>query len=409
MAKVLEHHAKALLKERGLPVPEGFVIRDPEDRRLDSPPVGPPWMLKALVPLGRKGKAGLVRKAANPAEARRIASELLGRQHGGFRIEQILVEEQVPIQREFYVAFLYDSIARAPLLMFSPQGGMDIEALSQLHPERIFRQVIDAGGGLHPFQARALCFKAGMRAELTARLAPVLTSLWRLFYDLDLRLLEINPLALLADGRLSLAGVLLNVDDDALFRHPDLSGIAEYGLDRSLSNLTARERRVVEADLAAPGSGAVRYTELDGDIALAVIGGGASLVVMDAIIRKGGRPANYSDIGPGKDSRAKMMALLEAALSKPGLKGFMTGSSVLAAADLSGMGPGLLQFMKDRGFDPRNTPVVVRLAGLGEERNRQALAGVPGIHFFGSEITIEEAAEKIVALVGSSASGGATA
>ncbi len=377
MAKILEHHAKALLRARGLPVPSGFTVQDLEDNQLTLPPVDPPWMIKALVPSGRKGKAGLVRPAATLPQARAIAADLLGREFDGFAVEQVLIEKMESIRKELYVSFTYDNLTRSPVLLFSPRGGVEIEELAQAHPELLFRHAIDIIAGFHPFQARSLCFEAGLAGSETALVAPLLVELWRLFYNLDLRLLEINPLALTEAGRPSLVGVLLNVDDDALFRHPELADIAVYGLDRSLASLTPRERLVVDADLAAPGSGAVRYTEFEGEIAFGIIGGGASLVVMDAIMRQGGRPANYSDIGPGKDSPAKMKALLEATLTKPGLKGFIAGSSVLAATDLSEMGPGLLQAMRMYGLDPEKTPVVVRLAGLGEEHNRQVLAVHP--------------------------------
>ncbi len=400
MAKILEHHTKQLLGKNGILVPAAEAIDSLQALDAVAASVPLPWMIKALVPMGKKGKAGLVRPAPDIDTARSIASEMLGTEKAGCRIDRLLVENRCAIQKELFVSITYDNLSRTPVILFSTRGGMEIEQLVRRHPQRLFRREINIVEGFHAFQARSICFEAGLDKSETAKVAPVLVSIYALFYSLDARLLEINPLAITETGEVCAVGTLLNVDDEALFRHPELAGIAQYGAERSLSNLTEREKMVVEADLAAPGSGAVRYTEFaDGDIAFNIVGGGASLIAMDAIIRCGGRPANYSDVGPGKGSKDKMVALLQATLTKPGIKAFITGANIIGASDISGIGEGVAQTLKMLAIDPLKIPTVARWAGIGEENARKAFEAIPGLHYFGSEVSIEEAAEKIVELV----------
>jgi len=400
MAKILEHHTKDLLNKNGIPVPYGVVVDSLEavDKVVESVPL--PWIIKALVPMGKKGKAGLVLEASDIDTAKILANEIIGTEKAGYKIDKILIENKSPIQKELFASITYDNLSRTPIILFSPQGGMEIEELVTRHPELLFRREVNILEGFHSFQARSLCFEAGLSKDETAKVAPVLILIYNLFYSLDARLLEINPLVITDSGDICAVGTLLNVDDDALFRHPELNGIAQYGIDRSLSNLTEREKIVVEADLAAPGSGAVRYTEFEhGDIAFNIIGGGASLIAMDAIIRCGGRPANYSDVGPGKGSKDKMAALLQVTLTKPGIKAFITGANIIGASDISNVGKGIRQALKMLKIDPIKMPIIARWAGIGEEEARKVFEAIPGVHYYGSEVSIEEAAEKIVDLV----------
>lgn len=399
MARILEHHTKDLLNKNGIPVPSGTVVDSVEafDKVVDSVPL--PWVIKALAPIGKKGKAGLVVEASDIDMAKTLAKHILGTEKAGYKIDKILVENKIPTQKELFVSVTYEDLSRAPIILFSPQGGVEVEELINRHPELLIRHEVNIIEGFHTFQARSICFEAGLNKDETLKVAPALVSIYNLFYSLDARLLEINPLAITDSGDICAVGTLLNIDDDALFRHPELDGIAQYGIDRSLSNLTERERRVIEADLAAPGSGAVRYTEFeDGDIAFNIIGGGASLVAMDAIIRCGGRPANYSDVGPGKSSKEKMVTLLWATLTKPGIKAFITGANIIGASDISGVAKGIEQALKELKIDPLKIPIVARWAGIGEEEARKAFEAIRGVHYYGSEVSIEEAAEKIVAL-----------
>ena len=397
MGRVLENDIKELLSEHGIHVPRGRRIFSADEAANASAELSAPCMVKALIPMGKKGKAGLVLKAENAQAARKHTATLLGRHVGGFTVNSVLIEELVDIRREFYVSFGYDSRTRSPIMLFASEGGVEIETFAREHPDRLSKTTIDILEGLHPFMTRDVCFQAGLSKEETQTIAPVLVSLYEVFYKYDARLLEINPLAITSTGAVEAVGALLNIDEEALFRHPEMEGKIHYGQERSLGEMTERERKVLEADQAAPGSGAVRYTEFEGgDIAFGIVGGGASLTAIDAIIRRGGRPANYCDIGPGKDFEQKLSALYEIVLSKPGIKAFICGVNILGASDASrfaGIIKAKIESLKGK------IPIVVRVAGYNDEHVREEFARLPGVYYFGSEISIETAAEKVVELI----------
>jgi succinyl-CoA synthetase beta subunit len=397
MARVLENDIKALLSEHGIHVPRGRQVFSGDEVTQAAAEISAPFMVKALIPMGKKGKAGFVLKAEDTQSARKHTDMLLGRRFGGFTVKSVLLEELVAIKREFYVSFSYDSLTRSPIMLFSSEGGVEIEAFAKEHPDRLYRTTIDILEGLHPFMARDACFQAGLNKEQVEAVAPILVSLYEVFYKCDARLLEINPLAITVTGTVVAAGALLNIDEEALFRHPEMDGKVHYGQDRILGEMTERERKVLEADRAAPGSGSVRYTEFEeGDIAFGIFGGGASLTAMDAILRRGGRPANYCDLGPGKEAMRKLSVLYETTLSKPGVKAFICGVNIAGASDVSeiaGVIKSTLMRLETK------IPVVVRVAGYNDERLREEFARLPGVHYFGSEISIEKAAEKVVELI----------
>ena len=407
MAKLLENQTKEILQKRGVNIPIGMVASTPQEATTAVEKIGGQCVVKALVPMGKKGKAGLIKTAPDSESVGRITSQIIGTEVPGYTVERVLVEEKVDIAQELFVSFTWDNIMRSPVLLFSPKGGVDIEELAQRHPELLYRVPINIGEGLSPYMARAVCFEAGLNKKQTLLVSQALVSLYDIFYTLDARLFEINPLAITKKEEIYAVGCLCNIDEEALFRHPELSELVEYGADRSLGAMTDRERKVVEADQAAPGSGAVRYTEFEGgEIAFGIIGGGASLTAMDAIYRMGMQPANYCDLGPGKGAGAKIEALFEAILTKPGIRAFITGANIAGAADISWI-PGLIKKMLAKhDIDPTKTPVVARWAGMGDEKVREEFEAIPGVHFFGAEISIEKAAEKIVELINSKGQGG---
>jgi succinyl-CoA synthetase beta subunit/citryl-CoA synthetase large subunit len=396
MAKILENFSKNLLRQNSVPIPSGMVVSSPDEIDQITQSINPPWMVKALVPMGKKGKAGLIQKAEDENEAKNLVNSLIGKEVNKLKVEQVLIEECISIKKELFISITYDNLARSPVILFSPQGGIDVEELLKKHPDQLYSHGIDILEGFHAFQARELCFKAGLNKDETAKVAPIMVALYEMFF----RLLEINPLVITDNGDVCAVGALLNVDDDALYRHPELEGMAQFGEDRSLANLTERERKVLEADRAYPGSGAVRYTEFDGgNVAVAVIGGGASLVVMDSIYKSGARPANYSDVGPGKGLEAKFKVLMQEALSKPGIEALFIGAAVIVAVDITDIAKIIKQVLKDINFESMNIPVIARWAGLGDKEAKAEIMSIPNCRYFGRETTIEEAAEMLAELV----------
>jgi succinyl-CoA synthetase beta subunit len=350
--------------------------------------------------MGKKGKAGVIRKASTLGEVKQETESLLGREVSGFVIERVLVEQMIDIGQELYAAFSYDSITRSPLLLFSPDGGVEIESVAKQNPERLFQVPIDILEGLHPYIAREVCFKAGLSKAQTLAVAPVLFSLYGLFLSCDAKLLEINPLILSKSGTPVAAGALLNIDEEALFRQPELADKVSYGQERSIGEMTEREKLVLEADQAAPASGAMRFTEFEeGEIGFGIIGGGSSLTAIDTIIRKGSHPSNYCDLGPGKDFENKLAVLYETVLNKPGLKAFICGANIAAAVDMGNVGLIIKRLLKKINIDTQKIPVVIRVGGLNDGSLPKEFENWPGVYYYGSEVSIEEAAEKVVDLI----------
>jgi succinyl-CoA synthetase beta subunit len=312
----------------------------------------------------------------------------------------VYIEEKIAIQKELFVSITYDNLSRSPVILFSPEGGVDIEELAASRPELIFKKSIDILEGLHPFQAKELCFQAGFGKEHTLKISEVLVALYRFFVESDARLLEINPLCLTATGEILAVGALLNIDDEALFRHPDLEAITSYGLERIMGDLNERERWVLDADLAAPGSGAVRYTEFEGgEIGLIITGGGASLLAIDTITRYGCKPANYSDLGPGKGAEEKLKVLIKSVMCNPAVKAIITGAAIATAGDIGAAGSLVARMLLDQGLDTAKIPIVARWAGYNDVEAKATWEGVPGAIYYGAEMSFEEAAERVVELL----------
>jgi succinyl-CoA synthetase beta subunit/citryl-CoA synthetase large subunit len=400
MAKILENHTKELLAKFGIDVPAGKVASSPGEARQVADELGAPCMVKALLPKGKKGKAGLIKEAVDAESAAEIAAKLLGSIADDLIVQNVYVEKKAAIKKELFASITYDNLAHAPVLLFSPEGGVEIEELAASNPELVFKQPIDILEGFHPFQAKALCFKAGLGKSETASVSQTLVSLYQFFIQSDARLLEINPLCLTEDDGVVAVGSLLNIDDEALFRHPEFEAITSYGLERIMGDLNEREKWVLDADLAAPGSGAVRYTEFEnGEIGFIVAGGGASLLAMDTVTRAGCKPANYSDLGPGKGAHEKLKVLIKAVLNNPSVEAIITGAAIATADDIGRSGSAVAKMLEEQGWDASKMPIVARWAGYNDKDAKAAWEDVPGAIYFGAEMSFEEATEKVVELV----------
>ncbi len=400
MAKILENHTKELLKKHGIDVPQGWAASTSEEARDAAADLGAPCIVKALIPKGKKGKAGLIKEAKDAEIAAEIAGQLIGCKADDLIVEKVYIEEKVVIKKELFVSITYDSLSHSPVILFSPEGGVEIEELAAGHPELVFKQTIDILEEFHAFQAKELCFKAGLDKAQTLKASQSLVALYQFFIQSDARLLEINPLCLTDTGEIVAVGALLNIDDEALFRHPEFESITSYGLERIMGDLNEREKWVLDADLAAPGSGAVRYTEFEeGEIGLILAGGGASLLAMDTVTRSGCKPANYSDLGPGKGVFEKLKVLIKAVLNNPSVEAIITGAAIATADDIGRSGAAVAQMLKKQGLEPSKMPIVARWAGYNDIAAKKAWEDFPGAVYFGAEMSFEEAVEKTVELV----------
>jgi len=374
--RLLEHQAKAVFARYGIPVPRGRAARTPEEARDIACELGVPVAVKAQVLVGARGKAGGILFADTPEEAEEAARKLLGSEIRGVKVYEVLVEEKLPIERELYMGFTVDRVARAYVAIASPEGGMEIEEVAERSPELIFKHTVDPVLGFRPYHALSLVKQMGYSGRAATELARIFTALYRLAVDYDAELTEINPLAETADGRFVAADARLIVDDNALFRHPELAG-----LERPPSEESAREKMAREAGLG--------YVELDGDIG--IIGNGAGLVMatLDMVALYGGRPADFLDVGGGA-SADRMAKALDIVLSNPRVKvvlinilGGITRCDEIAR--------GILAAMERVGV---KKPMVIRLVGTNEAEGR-AILEAAGISVLDS---MEEAAKRAVEL-----------
>jgi succinyl-CoA synthetase beta subunit len=275
-----EHAAKPLLAEAGIAIPEGAVARDAAAAAAIAARLGP-VVVKAQVPAGKRGKAGGIRPADTSEEAARAAEAILGMAIGGHEVEKVLVEARAGIVRELYAAVLNDPASRAPLVMFSTRGGMDIEEVAASEPEAVRRLVVDIAAGFDARQAEGLL--AGLELGSAAELV------------------EINPLVVTADDRVLALDCKLTLDDGAL---PRQTGLAEAGAPEPMTELEARGHAL-----------GLRYIELDGPVGVLANGAGLTMTTMDAVVHYGGRPANFLEIGG--EAYTKATAALELVLANP--------------------------------------------------------------------------------------------
>lgn len=275
-----EHAAKPLLRAAGIATPQGALVTTPGEARARAQALGA-CVVKAQVPTGKRGKAGGIALAGNAAEAEAAARRILGMEIDGLRVERLLIEEQVAIARELYAAVLNDAESKGPLVLFSPEGGMDIEELAAARPDALLRLPVDIRRGLdRNVLLERLPEVPGARREAVA---DVLLSLYAAYLEHDAELFEINPLVVAKDGRLVALDAKFVLDDSAVKRQAEL---AKKGAP---ARLTALEQRAREAGL--------NYIELDGDVGLLSNGAGLTMTTMDAIRHYGGRPANFLEIG----------------------------------------------------------------------------------------------------------------
>lgn len=400
MGRVLEHHAKGLLTHWGVPVPRGETATAAAEARAAAGRLGGAVAVKALVPAGKRGKAGAVRLCAEIDEAAAQAASLLGSSMGGYPVDRVLVEERVAIRRELYLSFTIDRDARRPRVLASARGGIEIEELARESPASLVSVTFDPLHGLPEFRAREIWRQAGVRGgfqtrPLLSRLGALTALLARAFAGLDAYLLEINPLAETDDGELIAVGAVLAVDDAALFRHPELAGTVLVASEKVWRPLTEREERVNAINAAEPYRGSARYLELDGgDIGFLCGGGGASLVLFDALVRAGGHPANYAEFG-GNPTETKVTGLARVVLDKPGVRGLFVAHNITNNTQVDVVARGVVRALAEAGVSAGDFPVVAREVGVHDDEGR-AIFEAAGIRYLGEDSTLSGAAGAMV-------------
>jgi succinyl-CoA synthetase beta subunit len=383
--KIHEYQGKELLGRYGVPVPRGIVARTAEEAFNAAKELGTDVVvIKAQIHAGGRGKGGGVKLARSPEEARDIAQQMLGmklktHQTGpdGQEVRTLLVEEGLPIDREFYLGVVLDRQSGRPVFMASSAGGMDIEEVAATEPEKILKEAIDPAVGFRPFQARKLAFGLGLPAELINPAAKFMQSLYSAYEQMDASLLEINPFLLTKDKRLIALDAKVNFDDNAMFRHKDFADLRDLNEEEPL------EIEASKFDL--------NYIKLDGNIACMVNGAGLAMATMDIIKLAGGEPANFLDVGGGA-SQQRVEAAFRILLADPNVRAVLINIfGGIVRTDM--VARGVIEAVRAIGV---NVPVVVRLEGTNVEEGRRLIAE-SGMNFTVAS-GMKDAAEKVVAL-----------
>lgn len=387
---VHEYQAKEILRGFGVAVPDGGVCYNSASARDMAKRLGDgPWVVKAQIHAGGRGKGGGVKLAKTPNEVRDIAREMLGmtlvtHQTGpeGKLVRRVLVEKGCNIANELYVSLLVDRVTSKVTLMASTEGGMDIEEVAAKTPEKIILEPIDSLIGLAPFQARNIAFKLGLGGKLANQAVTLFTGLYKAFIGCDCSLLEINPLVVTAEGNLLALDAKLGFDDNALFRHPNIHDMRDYD-EEDYNEIEASQH-----DLS--------YISLNGNIGCLVNGAGLAMATMDIIKFYGGEPANFLDVGGGATIE-RVTEAFKIILSDSRVQGILVNIfGGIMKCDV--IATGVIEAAKQVGI---KVPLVVRLEGTNVELGKKLLAE-SGLNIVSAD-GMADAAQKIVKAVGGAA------
>jgi succinyl-CoA synthetase beta subunit len=374
-----EYQGKQLFARFGIPVSEGRLATTKEEARAAAEDLGSRVVVKAQVLTGGRGKAGGIKLAASPDEAEARAAEILGMNIRGHTVRRVWVEQASDIAKEYYLSVTFDRGEKKPLFMFTTQGGVDIEEVAETSPEALARLHVDPLVGFQPYQARWLCFTAGVSDPAEQKqVISLVARLYETFVGCDAMLCEINPLIVTAEGEVKALDSKFTVDDNAFFRHPDIAEMRDLEADDPQERL-AREKGVT-------------YVKLKGDIG--ILGNGAGLVMstLDVIAQAGGSAANFCDLGGGGDAEGVVDAL-EVITSDPQVKGILFNifGGITRCDEVA---RGILEALSRMSIE---LPIVVRLDGTnaGEGRAMLMEAAPPNLRV---EDTMLSAAERVVEL-----------
>jgi len=386
-----EYQAKALLQKYGIPVPRGQVVAAANEVVAAASEINSSaWVVKAQVHAGGRGKAGGVKVVKSTTEAQNVATELLGKMlvtyqnaPDGQPVNQVLIEETLPIARELYLSMLVDRTLERVVVVASVAGGMDIEEIAHTSPEKILQEVCDPLNGLVDFQARNLAFKLDLSGDQIGAFSKLLKGLYRLFKDNDLALLEINPLVVTADGKLFALDCKMSVDDNALYRQKVLAE------QRDWSQEDSKEATAHHAGL--------NYIALNGNIGCMVNGAGLAMATMDLIKLHGGMPANFLDVGGGATAETVAKAF-KIILADSNVKAILVNIfGGIMRCDI--IAEGIIAAVKEVGMQ---IPVIVRLEGTNVDLGKTMLQ-TSGLNIISAE-GLTDAAQQAVNAVRSSAS-----
>ncbi len=374
--KLHEYQSKRLFAVHGVPIPDGDVATTPQEARQIAEKLGGPVVVKSQVLVGGRGKAGGIRLAKTPAEAEQVAADILALEIKGLPVRKVLIDEAADIQQEIYLGIVIDRANRRAVMMASSEGGVEIEEVARTNPDAIKKVMIDPFLGLQSYQTVALAKGIDLDTGYMRAFNRVAQGLYRAFLAYDASLAEINPLVVTGDGALLAVDGKMLIDDNALFRHPDLAEM------RDVDEETSAERSAREAGLS--------YVQLDGQIGCMVNGAGLAMATMDIIKHFGGAPANFLDIGGGAKAE-RVATALRLILADENVKAvlFNIFGGITRCDEVA---KGILTAFEE--VKP-TVPLVARLVGTNEEEGR-AILEQSGYHLITAQ-TLADAAQKAVA------------
>jgi succinyl-CoA synthetase beta subunit len=381
--KIHEYQAKAILARHGVPVPQGDVAFSAAEAGEVARRLGGTVVVKAQIHAGGRGKGGGV-KVVKAEDAERAAAQMFGVRlvthqtgPGGQVVQRVLVEQGLTIKRELYLGLVIDRSTERPVLMASPDGGVEIEKVAEDTPDRIFKEYVHPGAGLGAYQTRKLAFALGLAGGQVSQAGKLMTAVYDTFKATDASLVEINPLIVTEDGNLLALDAKMNFDDNALYRHPDIKDLRDIGEEEPLE---------VEASRFS-----LNYIKLDGTIGCMVNGAGLAMATMDIIKLAGGEPANFLDVGGGANAE-QIRNAFRILMSDPNVRAVLINifGGILRCDVLA---EGVINAVKELGV---RVPIVIRMEGTNVEKGKQLLKE-SGLNFTTAD-TMSEAADRVVAL-----------
>ncbi|MBN1212901.1 MAG: ADP-forming succinate--CoA ligase subunit beta [candidate division Zixibacteria bacterium] len=390
--RLYEFEGKALFREFGIPIPEGRLAGNHQEVHEIARALNQPVVLKSQVLTGGRGKAGGIKFADNADEALKTAEELFKIKIKGYPVERLLIEAKFEIQHEYYIGVTIDRANYKLVIIASGEGGVDIEETAEKYPDKIFRKSLSVKQELYSFDALNIAKKIGIPSEHLKTAAAIIVDLFKMFKAYDAKLVEINPLVLTADNRLIAADSRISLDDDALFRHPELKAI---GIEKrhEEGEMTPREQQAHEWGIP--------YLDLDGNIGMFPGGAGFGIMGNDFIHYYGGQPANFMDSGggPSPERIAKMLVLLD---ENPNVNAIF-GARFGGISRCDDFAKGVVMFLKEHGL---SKPIVMRMTGnmwregvkIFENAKKENPKLFEKVEFHGIETPIEEISKRAVEL-----------
>ncbi len=385
--KIHEYQAKAILAKHGVPVPRGETLANASEAAAIARKLGTKVVVvKAQIHAGGRGKGGGVKLAKSPEDAEKLAKAMLGmtlvtHQTGpeGGTVTRVLIEEGLQMQRELYLSIVLDRAAGKPVVMASAAGGMDIEEVAAVTPEKIAKVHVEPGVGIVPFEARQLGFAIGLDGAQINKFVKVVSALYDAYMATDASLLEVNPLVVTASADLLALDAKMNFDDNALYRHPDIKELRDLGEEDPLE---------IEASKYN-----LNYIHLDGNIGCMVNGAGLAMATMDIIKLAGGEPANFLDVGGGANAE-QIRNAFKILMSDKNVKAVLINifGGILRCDVLA---QGVIAAVKELGVP---VPIVIRMEGTNVEEGKRLLKD-SRMNFTTAD-SMDEAAEKVVELAG---------